>query len=96
MSEDFFAPPPFRPDDALAGLKRQLRDLRLTERAGVFELKGQAIAAVAVKDGAIEARLVRRPARAPEWTAHVLKNAADVRRFVETAKRQLADWSSDE
>ncbi len=96
MSEDFFAPPPFRPDDAIAGLKRQLRELRLAERAGVFELKGQAIAAVALKDGAIEARLVKRPARTPEWTTRMLTNAADVRRFVETAKRQLADWSSDE
>ena len=30
---DFFAPPAFKPDEALVGLRRQLRDLRvLAER----------------------------------------------------------------
>jgi hypothetical protein len=96
MSEESsFAPPPFKPADALLHLKKQLRDLRLTERAGSFELKGQAIVALRATDAAIEARLVRRPARTPEWTTHVLGNGADVRKFVDTVKRSLAGWSED-
>jgi hypothetical protein len=95
MSEDSgFAPPPFKPLDALAGLKRQLRDLKLTERAGAFELRGSGVVQLQAGDTTIEARLAKRPARAPEWTVHTLKSGADVRRFVDAVKQQLARWSA--
>lgn len=91
-----FAPPPFRPDEALAGLKRQLRELRLSEREGRFERKGVPIAALEPIEGAIRARVVRRPSRTPEWNERTLRSGADVRRFVEDLKRDLARWSPDD
>jgi hypothetical protein len=92
MSEDFFAPPPFQADAALAGLKRELRALRLTEREGRFELQGRPVASVALDAGAIAARLVKRPAQSPDWEARTLGSAADVRRFADELKRRLAGW----
>jgi len=94
VSEDFFAPPPFKPEEALAGLKRSLRDMGLSERAGVFERRSVAIAK-AVADGAVlQAAVVKRPSRSsPEWQSKPLKSAADVRDFVADLKRKLAGWS---
>ena len=43
-----FAPPPFQPEEALQGLRRQWRALGLTARAGVFARRGLAIARAAV------------------------------------------------
>ena len=41
MTDDIgFAPPPFKPDEALLRLQRELRDLGLSEREGVFERRG--------------------------------------------------------
>jgi hypothetical protein len=97
MSEEgMFAPPPFDADQALVQLKKQLRDLKLSERGAAFELKGQAIVELTIAGGAIQARMVKRPARSPEWTAHQLRNAADVRRFVDTLRQQLPKWTADE
>ena len=47
-NEDVFAPPPFKPDEALQRLKRELRELGLAEREGVFERRGLAIARVRI------------------------------------------------
>lgn len=91
-----FAAPPFKAGEALVQLKRQLRDLKLGERGQGFELKGRAIVQLELADGAIAARLVKRPAQIPEWTVHSLRSSADVRRFVDTVKQQLARWSHDE
>lgn len=93
--DDFgFAPPPFKPDEALAGLKRSLRDLGLAERGGVFERRGAAIAKAGVDGAAIAAAVVKRPARnSPEWQGRTLKSAADVRDFVADLKKKLSAWS---
>ena len=95
MSDDFgFAPPPFKPDDALAGLKRGLRELGLSERAGVFERRGVAIAKAAIDGATISAAVVKKPSRSsPEWQTKALKSAADARDFVADLKRKLAGWS---
>lgn len=94
--DDFFAPPPFKPADALVQLKRQLRELRpLAERGNGFELQGRTVIELAAAAQHIEARLAKRPAVSPEWTPHLLKNSADVRRFVDTVKTQLARWSDE-
>ncbi len=86
--------PAFKPDDALAGLKRSLRELGLAERAGVFERRGTAIAKAAVDGGAIAAAIVKKPSRnSPEWQPKTLKSGADVRAFVAELKRTLAGWS---
>ena len=95
MSEDFgFAPPPFRPEEALSKLKRDLRDLGLTEREGRFERRGVAIARATVEDLTVRAARVKRPVRSsPEWQDKVLKSSADARDFVADLKKQLAQWS---
>ena len=95
--DDFFALPAFKPAEALVQLKRQLRDQRrLAERDDGFEVRGQPVIQLAATEATIEARLARRPARSPEWTHHTLKNSADVRKFVDTVKAQLARWDDAE
>ena len=96
MSNDEFgfAPSPFKPEDALAGLARSLRELGLVERAGRFERRGTAIARAVVDGAALRAARVKRPSRtSPEWQERVLRSSADVRDFVADLKKQLAQWS---
>lgn len=89
-----FAAPPFKPDEALAGLKRTLRELGLTEREGRFERAGTAIARLAVEGATIAAAVVKEPSRnSPEWTQRALKSGAEVRDFAADLKRKLAAWS---
>jgi hypothetical protein len=94
-SDDFaFAPPPFKPEDALHRLKRELRDLGLSEREGKFERRGQAIARASLDGGALTAAAVKRPGRSPEWQpVRTLKSAADLRDFVAALKTSLARWN---
>ena len=98
MSDDFFAPPAFKPDEALPQLKRSLRDLRtLTERGDGFDLKGQPVVALVADDKTIGARLARRPARSsPEWDSFTLSASPDVRRFTDEVKRRVARWTEEE
>jgi hypothetical protein len=89
-----FAPPPFQAEDALQRLRRDLRELGLSERAGVFERSGRALAKAVLAEGHIAAAVVRQPSRnSPEWQARTLKSSADVRDFTQHLKRQLAQWS---
>jgi len=94
-TEDFdFAPPPFKPDEALAGLTRSLRELGLSPRGKLFERRGTAIARATVDGDVLAAARVKRPSRSsPEWQQHVLRSSADVRDFVADLKKQLAQWS---
>ncbi|NDY92794.1 hypothetical protein [Ideonella livida] len=99
MDEDWgFEPPAFKPDEALQRLRRDLRELGLTEREGRFERRGSAIARAVVDGAALQVALVKRPARSPEWTPQkALKDSAQVRDFVALVKKNLAGWSdSDE
>ena len=95
MSDDLgFAPPPFKPDEALQKLQRDLRGLGLTERAGRFERRGTPIARAAIEGAVIRAARVKRPSRSsPEWLDKVLRSSADARDFVADLKKQLAQWS---
>ena len=82
MSDDLggFSPPPFKPDEALQRLQRELRAMGLAEREGRFERRGVAMARVAVVGDALELRVVKRPSRnSPEWTTRSLTNSAAVR-----------------
>ena len=89
-----FAAPPFKPDEALATIRRELRALGLTEREGLFERRGVAIAAVALDGAAVQASVVRKPSRnSPEWQRKTCKSGADVRDFLADLKRRLASWS---
>ena len=94
VQEFGFAPPPFQPDEALARLKRELRDAGLSEREGVFERRGVAIAKASVEGTVLQTALVKRPSRAsPEWQLRSLRSSADVRDFVAGLKNKLAGWS---
>ena len=94
MSDDLFAPPAFKPDEALQRLKRELRELGLAERAGVFERRSLAIARAAIAGATIAAARVKRPSRSsPEWQARTIESSADLRDFVNDLKQRLAQWS---
>ena len=96
MSDDAggFAPPPFQAEEALQQLRRYLKDLGLTERAGAFERAGLALVKAAVSQAHIEADVVRKPSRnSPEWQTRTLKTSAEVRDFTQHLKKQLAQWS---
>ena len=97
MSDDFFAPPAFKPDEALVTLKRQLRDLKpLAERGTRFEWKGKPVVDLASDAASITARIARRPLSAPDWDTQVLKSGADVRKFTDEVRKRLARWADDE
>ncbi len=93
MSEGFFAPPPFKPDEALQRARRELREMGLTEREGRFERRSLQIARIAVDGATLKAAVVKRPGRTPEWTEKTLRSSADLRDFVADLKNKLASWS---
>ncbi len=94
MDDFAFAPPPFKPDEGLQKLQRELRALGLTARGAVFERRGVAMAQCAVEGGVIQASVVKRPSRnSPEWTRRSLESSADIRDFVADLKKKLATWS---
>ncbi len=95
MTEEWgFAPPPFKPEDALASLRRSLRELGLSEREGKFERRGTLLARAAVEGDVIRAARVRKPSRnSPVWMERTLKSSAEVRDFCADLKKQLALWS---
>ncbi|HYP30802.1 MAG TPA: hypothetical protein VES00_02975 [Burkholderiaceae bacterium] len=93
MSDDFFAPPPFNPDTARATLVRALRDLKLAERGGAFELNGQPVVKVHVDGGALRLDVVRRPSRSPDWEHAQATDHAQLRRFIDDVKRRVSRWN---
>lgn len=94
--DDFFAPPPFKPDDALLQLRRSLRELRpLAERGNGFELQGQRVVELNPDGATLQARIVKQPSRSPEWEKRTLKSSADVRQFADEVKRRLGRWSDE-
>ena len=93
MSDDFFAPPPFKADEALVGLRRSVRDTRqLTERGQGFDLKGQAVLMLDVEENRIKACVAKRPARSPEWETRWLASTLDVRKFLDDLKQRISRW----
>ncbi len=92
--EDFgFALPAFKPDEALQRARRELREMGLAEREGVWERRGQAIARLAVDGATLTCGVVKRPSRSPEWTGKTLKDSAQLRDFLADLKKKLAGWS---
>ncbi|MFX1679267.1 hypothetical protein PV762_08540 [Mitsuaria sp. CC2] len=96
MDNDFFAPPPFKAEEALVQLKRALRDLRaLTERGTGWSFEHQEVLQLAAGEGQITAKLAKKPARSPAWETRVCRNAADVRKLQDDLKRRLAQWAEE-
>lgn len=90
--DDFFAPPPFNAEAAFASLKRSLRDLKLVEREGTWEMKGQPIARARLEDGHLKLDIVRRPSGTPEWDHLQAHDHAVVRRFLDDLRRRALRW----
>ena len=101
---DFFALPPFKPDEALVQLRRQLKELRLDEQPGSaphrFALKGVVVAELRVASDApkpaLAAAVVKRPLQRPEWVRQTLDSRDAVRKWLDGLKRQLASWGDDD
>ena len=93
--DDFgFAPPPFKPDEALQRARRDLREMGLAERAGQFERAGVAIARLVADGDTLKASVVKRPSRSsPEWTHKTLSSSAMLRDWTAELKGKLAGWS---
>ena len=91
MNDDFgFAPPPFKADEALQRLKRELG---LSEREGVFERRGIAVARARLEGSQLAAAVVRAPSRnSPQWQPRSLDSSAAVRDFVAELKKALQTW----
>ncbi len=96
MNSEGFAPPPFKPEEALLQLKRALRDLKLNERGNCFELRGQTVLDYSLETDSLQVRLARRPARAPEWDQQTLRSAADLRKLLDEIKKRLTRWERDD
>jgi hypothetical protein len=97
MADDFgFAPPPFKPDDALLQLKRSLRDLKLAERGNGFELRGKRVLELQVQEGAIQARIARKLAMTPEWDKQLVQSSHEQRKLIDEIKKRLARWEREE
>ena len=93
MTDDFFAPPPFDPATARATLARALRDLKLAERNGAFELNGQPVVRARIEDGALELDVAKRPSRSPDWEHATAGDHAKLRRFIDDVKRRVSRWA---
>jgi hypothetical protein len=95
MSEDDlgFAPPPFKPEDALQRLTRELRAMGLTLRASEFERRGVRLVRAHIDGPALAVGVVRRPSRgSPEWQSKRLASSAELRDFIAELKRKLSAW----
>ncbi len=97
MNEDFgFAPPSFKPDEALLQLKRSLRDLKLAERGNGFELRGKRVVELAIEGVIVNVRLARRLMLTPQWDTQAVKSAADQRKLLDEVKKRLTRWEHED
>jgi len=98
MDDDLsgFAPPPFKPDEALVQIKRSLRDLKLAERGKGFDLRGRPVLELTVEGAQVQVRLARKPALTPEWDRLTVQSAADQRKLIEDIKRRLQRWERED
>ena len=91
-----FAPPPFKPEDALLQIKRSLRDLKLSERGNGFELRGKRVVELSADAATITARLARKLALTPQWDTVQVRSTSDQRKLVDDVKKRLARWDQED
>ena len=95
--DDFgFAPPPFKPEEALTQLKRQLRDLKLAERGHGFEQRSKRVAELQVEGEVIAARIARKLALTPEWDKQTIHSADAQRKWLSELKKRMERWDREE
>jgi hypothetical protein len=98
MSEDDLAGwalPAFDATKTLQQLQRALRDAKLAERGPRWLLQSREVAELTLAEGAVLARLARRPALTPEWDSTRIASANDQRRWLDECKRRLARWQDE-
>ena len=96
-TDDFgFAPPPFKPDEALVQIRRALRDLKLAERGNTYELRGKRVVELQLDGDAVAARVARKLALTPEWDRIAVRSAAEQRKLIDEVKKRLARWDHEE
>jgi hypothetical protein len=108
MSEDlsdFFALPPFKADEALVKLRRDLRDLKLLEKPGgaITQLTWKGLSAVELSladpssgKAAVQVAVVKRLSQRPEWVKQQLASSAEVRKWLDEFKRGLKRWDDED
>lgn len=107
MSEDlsdFFALPPFKADEALVKLRRDLRELKALAEKGTgdvvrFEWRGLPAIELCVQAGdkpTLAVSLARKPGQRPDWAKRSLSSSAEVRKFVDDVKRSLKQWDDED
>ena len=89
---DFFAPPPFDPTAARATLARALRDLKLAERNGAFELNGQPVVKARIEGALLKLDVAKKPSRSPDWEHAEAGDHARLRRFIDDVKKRVSRW----
>ena len=89
---DSFAPPPFNPETARSTLARALRDLKLAERGGAFELGGQPVVKARVECAVLKLDVAKKASRSPDWEHAEARDHAQLRRFIDDMKRRVARW----
>jgi hypothetical protein len=103
---DFFALPPFKADEALVKLRRDLRELKALAEKGTgdvvrFEWKGLPVIELSLAPGAEGAKpalklaLAKKPSQRPDWARHTLSASAEVRKLLDEVKRSLKRWDDE-
>jgi hypothetical protein len=101
---DFFALPPFKADEALVKLRRDLRELKPLAEKGTgalvrFEWKSLPVIELSLADGdkpALAVSLAKRPSQRPEWARQTLASSAEVRKWLDEVKRSLKRWDDED
>lgn len=101
---DFFALPPFKADEALVKLRRDLRELKPLVEKGTgslvrFEWKSLPAVELSLAQGdkpALAVALAKRPSQRPEWGKHTLTSSAEVRKWLDEVKRSLKRWDDED
>lgn len=101
---DFFALPPFKADEALVKLRRDLRELKALSEKGTgdlvrFEWKSAPAIELSLAQGdkpALAVSLAKRPSQRPEWRKQTLASSAEVRKWLDEVKRSLKRWDDED
>lgn len=101
---DFFALPPFKADEALVKLRRDLRELKPLAEKGTgspirFEWKGLPVIELSQPPGdkpALAVSLAKKPSQRPDWLKQTLTSSAEVRKWLEEFKRCLKRWDDED
>lgn len=102
---DFFALPPFKADEALVKLRRDLRELKPLAEKGSgspirFEWKSLPVIelslAASSEKPALAVSLAKRPSQRPEWLKQTLASSAEVRKWLDEVKRCLKRWDEED